>query len=255
MEKISKETIISQLQETSNKIANGFDGRYFEEITFFAGEMAISYQVLWDIINSENQDKISDADFQSALMFWVSLNTVLSSIELFRRGYPVESQMLLRNTLETFSAAYDIHVHPEKLDNLRRNPKSFDSKQSISVAKNINSFIGQMYGQLSSKFTHVSPLHTLPHKSSTPICIGGLYDPKENKYQLIPLAGIMLTLDTLNAVLEFTFFDEISDKRFWARGKSKEERLYKPKPYILERGTKFREKMAQFFTKPDSKNN
>ena len=105
-----------------------------------------------------------------------------------------------------------------------------------------------MYGQLSSKFSHVSMFHTLPHKSSTPICIGGLYDPKEYKFQLIPLAGIMMTIDVLNAVLEFTFFDHITNHRFWVQS-NPTKRQYKPKSEIIERGTKFRKKMEQFFNK------
>jgi hypothetical protein len=74
------------------------------------------------------ESKISDADFQSALLFWTALNAYLVAVELFRRGYNKEPQMLIRNVLEIFSAAYDIHANPEKLDMLRKGRKDFDSK-------------------------------------------------------------------------------------------------------------------------------
>ena len=48
----------------------------------------------------------------------------------------------MRNALESFSAAYDIHVHPEKLDQLLQGSKKFDSTDSIAEAKKIFPIIG-----------------------------------------------------------------------------------------------------------------
>ncbi|MBU0619847.1 hypothetical protein KKB14_02095, partial [Patescibacteria group bacterium] len=75
---ITKDTIFNQLHLTSNKIAKKFDILYSQEISNIAEEMAISYQILFDIINKEDQLIISDNDFQSALLFWTALNTYLS---------------------------------------------------------------------------------------------------------------------------------------------------------------------------------
>lgn len=214
---ITKETILRQLASTSNDISKEIDKTYAQELSYMAEEMAVSYQILHDIINREDQSKISDADFQSALFFWTALNTYLASVELFRRGYNKEPQMLIRNVIETFSAAYDIHKNPEKLNILRQKPKNFDSKQSIKIAKEVHPSIGQMWGILSGSFSHVSMFHTLPHRK-TPLCIGGLFDPKD---QLVAICGILpplyLVLDILNSILEITFISEVLTPRFWKK--------------------------------------
>lgn len=212
---ITRETILQQLNYTSNDIANKFDVRYSQELTEIAKEMAISYQILHDIINREDQSKISDADFQSALLFWTALNTYLAAIELFRRGYNKEPQMLIRNIVEIFSAAYDIHVNPGKLNILRQRPKDFDSKQSIKITKKIHPMIGEMWGMLSGTYTHVGILHTLPYKTA-PLCVGGLFDSEDQKAVICAmLPPLNLTLDILSSVLEITFITEIANPRFW----------------------------------------
>jgi len=216
---ITKDTLFNQLRSTSNKIAQEFDILYSQEISDIAEELAISYQILFDILNKEDQSKTSDNDFQSALLFWTALNTYLSGVELFRRGYSKEPQMIMRNVLEIFASAYDIHIHPEKFNILQNDPKNFDSKKSIAAVKGIHPVIGNMYGHLSDKFSHVSEVHTVPHYSKNPFCIGGLFDSNERKVTICSLLPILtLTLNVLNSVIEITFINEISDSRFWKTG-------------------------------------
>ncbi|MFA5359032.1 MAG: hypothetical protein WC310_04425 [Patescibacteria group bacterium] len=241
---ILKDTILNQLHSTSNGIAKEFDAIYSQELSEFAEEMAISYQILHDIINRDDQSKISDADFQSALLFWTALNTYLSALELFRRGYSKEPQMLIRNVLEIFSAAYDIHANPEKLEVLRNNPKKFDSKKSINIVKEINPTIAQMWGNLSSWFSHVSILHTVPHRTA-PLCIGGFFNSGDQDATFCGLlAPLNLTLDVLNSTLEFTFISEVSNPRFWKQLTSDTYAFSNPKTSI-ERGERIMEKMEK----------
>lgn len=246
---ITKDTIFNSLHSNSNNIAQELDILYSKKISEIAEEMAISYQILFDVVNKEDQSKTLDNDFQSALLFWTALNTYLSALELFRRGYSKEPQMLMRNILEIFASAYDIHINPEKLDILRYKPKEFDSTKSITVVKQIHSVIGQMYGSLSDKFSHVSIFHTVPHKSKNPFCVGGLFDPNEQKAivcgLLLPLT---LTLDVLNSVLEITFIKEIPTSRFWKKTEDGSYQ-YAPSKKIVERGEKFMEKMKEIINK------
>jgi hypothetical protein len=217
MAKITKETILRQLGSTSNDIAKKIDEMYSQELEEITSEIALSYQILHDIINRDDQSKISDADFQSALMFWTSLNTYLASVDLFRRGYNKEPLMLIRNVLEIFSAAYDIHLYPGKLKILCQKPNDFDSKQSIKIAKKVDPKIAQMWGNLSSQFSHVSIFHTVPHQT-TPLCIGGLFDPNDS---MAVICGILpqlnLVLESLGSILELTFIKEINSPRFWEK--------------------------------------
>jgi len=213
----SKETILAQLKTTSNEIAVAFDERYETEINDIATELATSYKTLFSIINKEDQGSISDQDFQSATLFWTGLNTILSAVDLFRRGYSKEPQMLLRDALEIFASAYDIHKDIEKYKQLTENPKQFDSTKSIKVVKEIHPILGKFYGLLSEKFAHVSTMHTVPHLSDTPFAIGGMYDPKKQHTIILGLTSFILTVDILNSVLEIALIKYIEKPKFWKR--------------------------------------
>lgn len=213
---ITKEKLFSSLQETSDGIQSSYWKEYGSDLEKILEELSYSYDILYHIINREDQKSISDADFQSALLFWTALNTILSSVKLFISGYSKEPQMLIRNAVEIFSSAYDIHVNPEKYELLQKTPQKFDSTYSISVAKNIHPFIGQMYGMLSDHFSHVSILHSIPHKSDTPLCVGGIYDPKEVKYCLFSLSILVTATDIISSIIEFTFFNKIDNHRRWS---------------------------------------
>ncbi|MBU1349714.1 MAG: hypothetical protein ABIJ23_03705 [Candidatus Magasanikbacteria bacterium] len=246
---ITKDTIFNQLHLTSNKIAKKFDILYSQEISNIAEEMAISYQILFDIINKEDQLIISDNDFQSALLFWTALNTYLSGIELVRLGYSKEPPMIMRNVLEIFASAYDIHVHPEKLDILRNNPKKFFSTKSITIVKNIHPVIGRMYGSLSDQFTHVSILHSVPHYSKNPFCVGGLLDQNEQKVIICNLFPVlMLTLDVLSSVLEIAFINEVSKPCFWKKNLNGLYE-YSPPKEVIDRGQRLIKKMQDMLKK------
>jgi hypothetical protein len=124
--------------------------------------------------------------------------------------------MLIRNALETFAVAYDFHENPEHYKTFMSNPKKFDSTRSIAEIKKVHTFIGQLYGQLSSQFTHISGLHILPHKvTNGGLYIGGMLDPNDQSIVDMEIASIIATLDILNSVLELTFLPYIENPRFW----------------------------------------
>lgn len=212
----TKETIVEHLSKTSNKISLEIDKLYSVELEEIAEEMAFNYQLLEDIINREDQTIISDEDFQAALLLWTALNTYLSAIELFRRGYVKEPPMLIRNILEIVCAAYDLHCNPTKLKILRERPNDFDSKKSIKIAKKINPIIAQMWGMLSSHYSHVSVLHTVPHQSG--LCIGGIFKTKDQKNTICGLLPpLNLTIESLGSIAELIFIEQIEKPRFWIK--------------------------------------
>lgn len=248
---VTQDSILNQLYSTSNKIAQEFDVLFLQEVTDIAQEMATSYQILFDIIDKEDQSTTLDNDFQSALLFWTALNTYLSGIELFRRGYSKEPQMIMRNVLEIFASAYDIHINPEKLNILRNNPKKFNSTKSIAVVKQIHPIIGHMYGHLSDKFSHVSVLHSVPHYSKNPFCVGGLFNFNSNEQKVVIcslLPILMLTLGVLNSVLEITFINEVSKSRFWKKSLNGSYE-YSPSKEVMAQKEKLSKKIHEIFKK------
>lgn len=226
---ISKETIKRQLQITSNQIATSFDSLYAHELKIYAEEIAESYLLLLMILNNKDQNPTPDQDFQSGLIFWTGLNTIMAAMDLLRRGYHKEPMMLLRDAIETFSSAYDIHVNPQKLPSIQAYPHTFDSKKSIAIATKVQPMIGRFYGLLSEQFTHVSTMHTIPHHPE-PFCIGGLHNPKEQQATKTSTLILLTTLYPLLSLIELSFINQIKLLRYWQRDNN--NALYLPIPEI-----------------------
>ncbi len=112
--KTTKEDIVEIIHKKSNDIAEHFDSFFLKEGELLAEDIAISFNSLHEIIDREEENQVSDADYQSALLFWTALNSLIASIELLRRGYLKEPATLSRHILEIIGTAYDIHLHPEK---------------------------------------------------------------------------------------------------------------------------------------------
>ncbi len=213
----SKEIILKQLQSTSNEIALKFDKNYSGDLDVIVEELAVSYNILIEIIYKDRKC-VPDNDFQSALLYWTALNSILASLELLRRGYTKEPQMIMRNVIETSAVAYNFHTDPDLYGKFISNlDKKFDSTKSVTKAKKVHDIIGQQYGMLSKFFTHVGPLHVLPHKVTNGLCIGGMFDFDNRAIMNINLMAITGTLDILNSLLELTFIQHITNCRFWKR--------------------------------------
>ncbi|MFA4941132.1 MAG: hypothetical protein WC582_00850 [Patescibacteria group bacterium] len=211
---VTKEAIIRQLKETSVQIGERMDVVCDQEIGDIAEELAIAYSQLLKIIN-ENKSKVSDNDFLAATTLWTACNTILAGLDLFRRGYSIEHLMLLRNSLEIMASAYVIHVDNKKYIVMRDTPDKFDSTGSIAEAKKVVPLIGPMYGMLSGHFTHVSAFHVIPHKSDTPFCIGGIYDPKNQSCNPLILSMFITVSEFVNSFIETMFTDHVDKMRFW----------------------------------------
>lgn len=230
---INKETIIRQLKNTSNEIAQKFDKLYFDKIEEIAEELSISFNNSSIIINHKNQEEIPDSDFQSALLFWSSANSIIGSLELFRRGYHREPLIILRHSIEVMSTAYCVHKDLKMAKDLSKGLNIVSTK-NISEAKKIQSIIGPMYGML-SQVIHVSTLHIVPHGSKkTPLCVGGLYDPEAQKYGPMALSMILTATEILNSLIEVAFINKLKSIRFWERV-GEDVLKFKPLPEIKER--------------------
>lgn len=221
MEPITGEYILQGIKERSNGVALAFDEEYGEDLEKLVEDVAESFEVLRGIIDREVENQVAENDYQSVLLFWTALNTYISAIELFRRGYFKEPPMLLRNMVEVFGVAYDIHIHPERLNLLRELRGRYNSQRSINMLKSIHPIIGAMYGRLSNTFTHVNALHILPQGSYTgsnrTLWIGGGFSESDRKQHIFSLSALRLALDLLNATLEFTLYEEIEQHRYWTK--------------------------------------
>lgn len=244
----TKETIIKQLRETSIQISERMDSIYDKEINDIAGELAIAYDQILKIVNSEDQSKVSDNNFLAATMLWTACNTILAGLDLFRRGYSTEHLMLLRNSLEIIASSYVMHIDNEKYIIMRDTPDKFNSTESIKHAKNVISLIGPMYGMLSENYTHVSAFHAVPHKSDTPFCIGGLCDPKNQVQGPLILSMFLTVSEFVNSFIEVMFNNHIEAMRFW-KHVSNDSLQYSPVQEIRDRQENIMKKIVDSLEK------
>ncbi|MGQ0665579.1 MAG: hypothetical protein ACT4O4_00955 [Nitrospiraceae bacterium] len=85
-----------------------------------------------------------------------ALQSLMASIEIWRRGFPLQVGILLRNVLETISTAGVLNSDEAAYANYKRG--NFDSSSSFTKFKHLwpaGTFLGRLYGWLSNEFTHV----------------------------------------------------------------------------------------------------
>ena len=210
---ISSEGILEHVRKTSNDVGDHFDRIYNYFLQEQSEEIAIYYNTLDILINNEEFIK-SQSNFQAALLFWRSLNSYIVALELFRRGYLNEPQLITRNILEMISSAYDIYLHPEKLKLLREN--KYDSTASITIAKKVLPSIGKAYGITSNYITHISLLHSAPQGDYDrgSLWIGGGFKEDQHLFHYTVMICLLETLVSINEMIELTFGKWLPEFRY-----------------------------------------
>lgn len=214
MPPITKDAVWAALKDEA-KIAEAYDKHYADELKDLVEDFADTYNELYQVINRPDQDKIPDNEFHAFVLSWTGLNTLLAALSLFRAGYPREPHMLVRNAFEIFATAYDIAANKDRFELLTKTPGKFDSTDSIKEVKKVHPIVAQFYGALSDKFTHVSVLHLMPHKSATPLCVGGLYDPKEQETVAMGLMMLMSSTEVCSVITEHLLARYVKPLRYW----------------------------------------
>jgi len=243
-----KETILKQFKSTSVDISKRYDKLYSNQIQEIAEELSVSFNNLFSVINRKNQKEISDHNFQAALLFWSGANSIMSSIDIFRRGYPREPLIILRHALEIISTGYCAHQDPQISEKLLRSEK-INSSKNISKAKKIQPIIGLMYGLLSNNISHISTLHIIPSGSKTSLPIGGIYDKEDQKNKPLVLSMILTVSEILNSFIEIVFFEKIKNVRFWEYAGNNRLR-YKPLNKIKNRQKRIMDVLEEMYGRP-----
>ncbi|MBI2448244.1 hypothetical protein HYV44_01650 [Candidatus Microgenomates bacterium] len=213
---ITTETVLGHIKSKSDLVAQDFDSNYDEIFYGLAEEIAESLETLIGLIDSEGENALSDADFQSAIFLWNGLGSIISAIEIFRRGHILEPQTILRMVVETVASAFDIHSNPDKLIQLKSN--KYDSTKAISIATKAIPLAGQEYGVLSNYISHISLLHTAPKgnldQTNPTLWIGGGYKKEHEKYHYGVFMAIKTTLSLLNEFMEVIFYEKIKKHKY-----------------------------------------
>lgn len=205
--------ILEHIRKTSNEVGDHFDRVYGDFLQEQGEEIALSYNTLHSLINNEEFVK-SESNFQAALLFWRSLNSYISALELFRRGYLNEPQLITRNILEMIASAHDIYLYPGKLKLLREN--KYDSRTSISIAKKVLPSIGKSYGITSNYIVHISLLRSAPQGDYDrgSLWIGGGFKEDQRLFHYSVMMGLLETLVSVSEMIEITFKEWLLEFRY-----------------------------------------
>ena len=240
--------VLNHIKLISNSVANDFDNNYQKIFEDFSEDIAESQNTLISLINKDEENKLSDADFQSAIFLYNGLTSIIASIELFRRGYLNEPQVILRNVLEIISSAYDIHINPDKY--IKYKNHKYDSTNAISVATKIIPHMGQSYGLLSKYVTHISVLHIAPKgnmdKDNPTFWVGGGFKKEHAEYHFSVLTAIRDTLSLLNEFLEIIFYDKLEQHSYIAKDENGDY-VINIADSVFEKWKPIGEKMEEFF--------
>lgn len=200
--------------------------------------LAPSYQAVHRIIDSPPERAVSDGQNGASYIMWKALNTLVSAIELARKGYATEPLILLRHVLECVCTALDVYRDPGKLQEIYS--EKYDSTKAIGPAKKIVPSIGPFYGLLSDAMVHVGIMATAPqwvaqHKQGPVrgILVGGGFDETRLWSYEITLHQIEFGIDVLAAVLEYILFDTLSDHMYWK--KENNQLVYAPSDSVVRR--------------------
>lgn len=200
--------------------------------------LAPQYQILHGIIDAPPERNISDQHYGAASILWKALNTVVSAIELARKGYVTEPLILLRHVLECVCTALDVHRNPGTLQAIYS--QKYESTKAIGPAKRIVPVIGPFYGFLSDAMTHVGVMATAPqwvaqHKQGPVrgVLVGGGFDETRLWQFEITLHQIELGIDVFSTVVEYIFFESLGDHMYW---KKRDKQLhYAPNDAVITR--------------------
>jgi hypothetical protein len=225
--------VLKTWQKSSNEIAISFDEIFREQVNHISQEMCTSFDLLYQILHAPEK-AFKDNDIQSALLYWGALNTIVSAIDLSRRGYTKEPQILMRNVLEVFATAFDFHDNPDRYDKFVKAPNKFDSTKSINSVKKLHPLIAQQWGVCSNMFTHVSELYMFPHQDIGGFAIGGFLHNKDTNINNMNISIIMGTFSVLNSVIEMTFINYVTNPKYWKKI-SEDEYEYIPDKKTLEK--------------------
>ncbi len=242
----TSDIVIKQLQEKSVQIGHKFDNLYLDRFNEIATELAIAFSDLNRIVKTDHPNDLEESDHTAGMLLWTASNTILSGLDLFRRGYSKEPLMLLRNAIETICSAYAIHLDPQKLETLKTNPDNFRSIKHIGIANNFHPLIRILYDMLSDSFVHVNQSHVLPHNSDDPFCIGGLYDSKKQDYQPLTLSMYLTVGDILNSFIECIYYKYLAELRY-CKFIERKGIVYRPSPEMKERQKRILNEMAVLF--------
>lgn len=151
--------LINQLREKNEK-SKAFDEQYHQQFEAMSAEYARLALVLWAGVQRLQTEKETDTQRAAAAsLLQHATKTIEASMDLLRRGYRYQVGMLTRNAVEAIATVFCFALDADTLEKVKAG--KFKSSKAISIAKKMVPQFGQLYGSLSSNFTHLNIDHFL----------------------------------------------------------------------------------------------
>lgn len=139
--------------------------------------------------------------------------TTLAALEIWRRGYPLQVGILLRNAIETIATAAALNSDAQAYEDHKR--KKFKSSAAFTIVKRVWPIIGDLLahinGDLSRDFAHLGDFYRHWQAVSTE-----LHD-RDILALRTTLLPIKFTFHVLDVLSELTCYDFAEGRRYWSR--------------------------------------
>jgi len=203
---LTKDVLINQIHRDSQKIATSFDKLFIKHLEEISVELSrISKFIL---IAVHSPEPLENYETESLVIISNTQNTIIASIECLRRGYLVQTGILIRNAIESISTALYLIKDPKSIKAYKEG--KLKSQSTISEAKKIVDGLGRAYGFFSNHFAHLGE----PHRSLNPI---KEFNDKNDPGALFNISSIKFATNLLYITAELAFIEKYQMGRYWNR--------------------------------------
>lgn len=214
MGKLITETIFKISLNAQAKVDKDFNN----DIAIFIYIISKSFVILNQIVNYTDQGKVPDKDFQSQMLLWQGLNTLIGSLQLIRQGYTLEPQFLLRSAVEDLALALSFYADADNLFYKKFIKDKLSGQEAIGAGKKLVKQLGGIYGLL-SQVTHPSKKTLGSHYlegRGTLLIGGGVVDSTTNRVRF-NLAILNWIATIYWSSTELIFSDYLNQYTFWTK--------------------------------------
>lgn len=222
----SNDVLFNQLRDCS-QIAEAFDGMCAKDLEVINQEVCHCTATLISALATRPQaPPNSDLLVTCYALLANALQTFVGAVELTRRGFRLQSGVLLRNVVESVSTACHVALNEHDLEKLREGKLS--ASRTIATAKKIVPTFGKMYGLFSNSFVHISDFHYSVDSGSAV----KKWEEGEEALEFI-LRALRFMIWSMNVAAELCFFDSLLAHRFFQKVES--GFLFSPTPAERQR--------------------
>ena len=214
--RIPDSTLMNHLKSGTEAIVNSFDRLYQKELD----EIGTIHSHICALCRAASHDARRTQDkcrTECVVLIWNALHTTVAALELLRRGFRLQSRILLRNVLESVSVVLHL-CHSE--DGLRKFAKGMlETKICLASAKKAFPAFGRWYGLLSEHYVHIGLPHRLLHRDNV------LFEKRTDELNYI-VALIRACFWFIYVAGELPFCHLLANPRYWHPSQDGSPSLY-----------------------------